>query len=78
MAKKKSHGAGVQKHKITGHEVLILSRGEEERVTVDGRPLRFHKTDAGYLLADNVYVKPQKTLLAAVELLLKGPAGRAE
>ena len=63
--------AEIQDQKISGHNVRISQSGDHERLSIDGRPCRFHKTKAGYLLADGVYNEPQNTLMAAVELHLK-------
>ena len=57
--------------KIAGSAVRILRSGDREHLLIDGRPCRFHKTDAGYVISTNVYAEPQKSLLAAVALSLE-------
>ncbi len=69
-----SGGHGQQEHTIYGAKVKIAEVDGYERLLIDGRPAKYHKTDAGYLLNANMYVEPQKTLLDAVKLYLQREA----
>lgn len=74
MARKKRASSTSGKHRIAGYDVRITQIGDREMLFIDERPCRFHLTDAGYVLRDNIYEKPQKTLLAAAKLHLNRSA----
>ena len=63
--------SSYEDHNIAGYDVRIVRSGDAEQLLIDGRPIRFWKTDAGYVLHANAYVDPQPTLLAAAELYLE-------
>ena len=60
-------------HTIAGHTVQIVQTGDIERLLIDGRPYKFRKTDAGYVLHANVYTQPVASLLDAAKLYLDRP-----
>ncbi len=67
---KKTTKSSYEDHEIAGCAVRIVRTGDVEQLLIDGRPSRFRKTDAGYVLAANAYVEPQETLLGTVKLYL--------
>jgi hypothetical protein len=69
---------GRQEHRIEGREVTIVEKAGRERLQINGRPVKFYRTEAGYLLGTNVYAKPQKTLLDAVKQSLGQQASSSE
>jgi hypothetical protein len=73
MAKSKPDDRQVERHKIAGHSVEIRKRDDREELWIDGVRKRFFVTDSGYRLNDNAYAPPTRTLLEAVEGLLKKP-----
>jgi hypothetical protein len=58
-------------HKIDGHQIRIVRDGDQERLWIDGERRRFFKYAQGYVLADNAYVPPSKSLVDAVGTYLK-------
>ena len=71
---KKTGTAAKEEHRIHGSDVVISRTSDQEILLIDGRPERFQKTDAGYVLNANAFVEPQKTLLDAVKLYLERDA----
>jgi hypothetical protein len=58
-------------HKLEGHLVEIREREGNEELWIDGERQKFFVTPDGYTLHADAYVRPQKTLLAAVENYLR-------
>lgn len=66
-AKKKAKPS-TKKHEIAGHSIHIKKEGGAERLFIDGKQRKYIKNDAGYVLRDNIYEKPHKTLIEAVKI----------
>ncbi|MDH3891824.1 MAG: hypothetical protein OEV49_12130 [candidate division Zixibacteria bacterium] len=77
MAKKKEATPYTEEHEVEGHAVQIRKEGDVERLLVDGIPRRFFMRGGGYVLYDNAYATPQKTLLAAVKEQLQGTTDKS-
>jgi hypothetical protein len=73
MAKKKTNGYSHEDLTIAGRAVRIVRTGDVERLLIDGRPCKFRKTDAGYVLHANVYAEPLASLFDAAKLYLDRP-----
>lgn len=73
MAKKKTSGTPYEDRRIAGRTVQIVKTGGVERLLIDGRPCKFRKTDAGYVLHANAYAEPVASLLDAAKLYLDRP-----
>lgn len=73
MPEQNTTESSYEDHQIAGSAVRIERTGDTEQLLIEGRPSRFWKTDAGYVLHANAYVEPQETLLAAAKLHLERP-----
>ena len=71
---KETSTSAKEEHRIHGADVVISRTTDQEILLIDGRPEKFQKTEAGYVLNANAFVEPQKTLLDAVKLYLKRDA----
>ncbi|MFB6367630.1 hypothetical protein ACFCP7_27015 [Paenibacillus elgii] len=57
---------------IEGHKVEILRREDgREELWIDGHRRKFFVTEKGYILNDDAFSPPQKTLIKAVENYLR-------
>ncbi len=72
--KKQTEKKGLQEKAIMGCKVKISEEEGQQQLLLDGRPVEFHKTNAGYILKANVYAEPQETLADAVTLYLQTQA----
>jgi hypothetical protein len=70
MSRPNSDKPDGEKHKIGSHSIEIRKRAETQELWIDGVRRKFAKTERGYVLHDNAYVPPTKTLLEAVEAYL--------
>lgn len=71
MVKKKETKPSINKYDIDGHKVVIRKEGDIELLLVDDKPRKFYKSEDGYILNDNIYAAPVKSLLEAVKNQLK-------
>ena len=71
MEKKKESKPSVEKYKIQGHSIQIRKEGNVEQLFIDGIPKKHFKNDAGYVLHDNIYEEPHKSLIEAVKIHLQ-------
>tara|TARA_R110001606_G_scaffold130130_1_gene265198 strand:+ start:879 stop:1121 length:243 start_codon:yes stop_codon:yes gene_type:complete len=69
--KKPNESTGPVELRIAGSDVRINEASGEEFILIDGKPVKFYKTKAGYLLNTNMFVDPQETLLDAAKLYLQ-------
>ena len=73
--KQPSRTNGPHEVTILGHSVSIAEINDQKRLLINGRPAKFYKFDAGYVMHANIYADPQKKLIDAVKLYLKREAG---
>lgn len=74
---KKKESKPVEKHKIQGHSIQIRKEGNVEQLFVDGIPQRFYERNGSYVLYDNAYATPQKSLVEAVKIHLQGASKKS-
>lgn len=67
----KSEKPDLEEFKIRGAQVMIARLKDRETVTIDGRVAGYYRTPGGYLLKNDVYRHPAKTLREAVERYLE-------
>ncbi|MGQ0445039.1 MAG: hypothetical protein ACT4O2_07925 [Beijerinckiaceae bacterium] len=61
----------IERHQIEGHAVEIRKYPEKEELWIDGERRKFAANQHGYILFDNMFVPPHKTLLDAVKAYLE-------
>lgn len=71
MSPKKATKAEREENRVYGFDVVIARENGRETLVIDGKPHKFDKSDAGYVLRANVYAEPQETLSDAVNLYLQ-------
>ncbi len=69
--KKPSKSPDMLELRIAGSDVRIDQTSDREQIWIDGKPVKYYKTKAGYLLNTNLFVDPQETLLDAAKLFLQ-------
>ena len=69
MAKsgKDSEQAEVETERVGAMKIRVAKSGDRETLLIDGKPHGYRKLPNGYLLEDNFYVEPSKTLMAAAK-----------
>ncbi len=77
MAKKKESKTSVEKCEIEGHSIQIRKEGNVEQLLIDSIPQRFFMRNDSYVLFDNAYATPQKTLIEAVKIHLQGASKKS-
>jgi hypothetical protein len=61
----------IERHQIEGHAVEIRKYAEKEELWIDGVRRKFFANQHGYILFDDAFVPPHKTLLDAVKAYLE-------